>query len=200
MTTEQLAQKITKIQADLTQGLSAEIALIVQNDFIGQVVTRIRESGKLYDGSKEDYSTTPTLVGYPSSNAQQNYKTMYRKAYETARKRSGAKWATVGGHRLVEVPGGYKEIRETGGLQGQFKDFTVSGIFLNSVRIKSKKFSGGNLTVIYGPTGNRNIKIGESHNERHGGNILLPTEAEINQAKKRITKIVIRLINKALNG
>ena len=200
MTPEAMIERLNKVKKALTTGIKNDVKEIVLNDLMAAAIRRIQESGELADGGKENYSTSPALVGYPSDSLQQNYKAMYRKAYEQAKKNAAAKWATVNGHRLVEVPGGYKQIREAGGYESGFIDFTVSGAMFRSCRIKQTVVSPGKVDIIYGPTGARNIKIMAAHNERIGEMLLMPSKEEIKQATNRLARMITRNLNDAVNG
>ena len=199
MTAQQYAKKLNDTVQGLTTGLSEKMQVWVASDVIGEVQRRIQSTGELSDGDKGQYSTKSALVGYPSSGIQQNYSAMYKRAYNALKKQAAAKWVTVSGHRLVEAPGGYKQIRELGGLDTNFKDYTISGDMFRSVKVRKNAHTPTTVSVTYGSQG-KNEKILESHNERAGQNILLPNKDEMKRLELRIIKWIVAELRQANNG
>lgn len=200
MTSVEFQKKIDVVVGNLINNqLPDFMAMTIVNDLIEGVQTRLQEKGELASGEKPKYSTKSALVGYPGEGTQQNYAAMYKKAY-SALKVEGAKWATVKGHKLVEAPGGYKQIRELGGLQTDHVDFTVSNSMLRSVKVKNKRVEGTKIVVTYSPTGTEQEAKVSGHNNRYDENILEPNKAELKQASIRIQKQIIRFLNEGLFG
>lgn len=208
MTVEQFQERLNKTMQTLVNDQMPDFfAQIVASDIIAAVDNRLTTKGVLASGEKPSYSTKPSLVGYPSDDMQQNYSKMYKKAYTTLTKNSNAKYVRikVGNSKsktatLVEVPGGYKQIRELGGYQTNHVDFTVSGEMLRSVKIKKTTVNGNKITITYGASGTEELKKLEGHNDRYNENILEPNAEELKAAKIRIQKQAIRLLNEGLFG
>jgi hypothetical protein len=199
MTIDAFQKQLDKVVTNIiSTQLPDFFAMVIENDIIAEVQTRLQEKGELASGEKPSYSTNPALVGYPSDSMQQNYSVMYKKAYTALKKNKESNWATVNGHKLVEAPGGYKQIRDLGGYQTNHVDFTVSNSMLRSVKIKSNKTDGKKIVITYGVTGQKEIDKVTGHNERYGENILMPNNAELERAKIRIQKQLIRFINEGL--
>jgi hypothetical protein len=95
---------------------------------------RVIETGVNAKGEKfAPYSTKPMLA---------NRTGMFTKAYSqiagSKSKRKELKWVTINGHKLFEIPGGYKQYRELNTRQTNYVDFSFTNRMWNNIQVRSK--------------------------------------------------------------
>jgi len=96
---------------------------------------RIQEKGEGSNGEKyKPYSKNPMLT-----NRSGMIQSAYSSIAGSKNKRQELDWVTVKGHKLFELPNGYKQFRELHGRQTAFVDFTLSGRMWNNVKLVSDR-------------------------------------------------------------
>lgn len=136
-------------------------------------VVRIFERGQATSGAQiGQYSTKPTLVGSSSFKT----KGAANKIFGSTAKRAAQEWRRVGGHNLVLLPGGYKEIRRLEGLETGFVNLRWTNNLQSDFRASIQKRKP--TQYVTGTNRDDNAeKIG--HLEDHfGKEIFAPTEQE----------------------
>jgi hypothetical protein len=96
---------------------------------------RVQEKGEGSNGEKyKPYSKKPMLA-----NRSGMTQSAYSSIAGSKKKRQDLDWVTVKGHKLFELPNGYKQFRELHGRQTTFVDFTLSGRMWNNIRLVSDR-------------------------------------------------------------
>lgn len=97
--------------------------------------TRVQKEGESSDGNKFDpYSTKPMLAS--RKGMTQN---AYASIAGSKQKRKELDWVTINGHKLFQIPGGYKQYRDLHGRQSSFVDFNFTGRMWNNIKLVSDR-------------------------------------------------------------
>jgi hypothetical protein len=93
------------------------------------------------------------------------------------KKRKELDWVTVKGHKLFELPGGYKQFRELHGRQTGFVDFVFTGRMWNNIKLVSDQGELNSGVAVIRPTEELQKKKLAGNTERRG-DILALSKAE----------------------
>ena len=201
MAESKTAKKLTQVSTGLAKNLALFIQGRVVNDLILLVKERVTQTGINADGRLfSAYSTKPCLLGYsiksdaqPGNKAYPLLKETYSPKKGKGNKESDStseskpKWVTIKKHKLLEIPGGYSEIRSTAGYQVAHKDFYVKGTMWQGVKaIGNVKQRGNILELTYGGADELTINILKGHGKREGISIIKPSKQELELVKSMI--------------
>lgn len=135
---------------------------------------RVEESGKNAEGqSYTPYSRKPILA---SRSGMTN--AAYNSIAGSKKKRKELSWVTIGGHKLFEVPGGYKQYRELHGRQTGFVDFVFSGRMWNNIKLVSSGAELQSGVAVIKPTEELQKKKLAGNTERRGDILALSKSEE----------------------
>jgi hypothetical protein len=128
----ELSKELQGFANDLSGDERGNIMVKLANDALALVKQRVQETGKNTNGeSFKPYSTKPMLASRKGMLSD-----AYSKIAGSKEKRKELDWVTIKGHKLFEIPGGYKEYRELATRQTGFVDFTFSGRMLGNAKIQ----------------------------------------------------------------
>lgn len=207
-TIEQFMTDLDSFQNYLQDSFTTDILTVSVMDMTAKIIGRVQQTGKLADGSIRNYSTKTTLVGAKSFKNPGTFQQLLSKSGSLKGKvksggkmiESGYRWVTVesGGKmvHLVVLPGGYLKIRQLEGETNTYKNYFRTGeMWRNTGLIKNKTtkekvFIGGNT-----PEAQNKLNW---NSWRDKENILMPTEAEVEEQAIFIKKKLIEYINRNL--
>ena len=108
---------------------------VIGSEALTLIRNRVTKTGKDADGSGyPPYSTKPMLANRTGMTTG-----AYSSIAGSKKKRKELDWVTIKGHKLFEIPGGYKQYRELAGRQTGFVDFTLSGKMWSNIKLTSDK-------------------------------------------------------------
>jgi hypothetical protein len=135
MTFPEYDKKFTKTINDLKGDYNAKIMLGVGLEATRMIKQRVQETGTNAKGAKyKPYSTKPMLA-----NCSSMILSACSKIAGSKSKRKELDWVTIKGHKLFELPGGYKQYRELMGRQTDHVDFSVTNAMWNDINVISKQ-------------------------------------------------------------
>ena len=157
-------RRLNGVISDLKHGSHGKVMIQIATEALTLVKKRIQERGENAEGSKfKPYSTTPMLASHKGMTGS-----AYSKVAGSKQKRKELKWVTIGGHKLFELEGGYKEFRQLHGRQTEFVDFTFSGRMWNNIKLKSSSEDHNSGIAIIGATQEEEEKKLEGNTKRKG--------------------------------
>ena len=176
MTPEEYDRALTKTISDLSSQPRGEIMQSLGTVALTLIKQRVQETGTDADGKRYNpYSTRPMLANRGGMTVS-----AYNQIAGSKDKRKELKWVTLDGHKLFEVPGGYKQYRELHGRQTGFVDFSFSGrMWSNITLISSPADHNSGIAII----GTKDPKINDiiEGNTKRRGDILDLSKKEISR-------------------
>jgi len=128
-------KRINGVVKDLQSGAHAEVMVKLAIEAVRLIKIRVQETGVNAKGQKfKPYSTKPMLANCSTMILSACSKIAGSKA-----KRKELDWVTIKGHKLFEIPGGYKQYRELMGRQTNYVDFSVTNNMWNDINVISKQ-------------------------------------------------------------
>ena len=131
MTPEVYNRMMTKTIRDLERG---DVMPKIAAEALTMIKQRVQQTGTNAKGSKyAPYSTSKMLT-----NCSTMTLSACSKIAGSKEKRKELGWVTINGHRLFNLPGGYKQFRELHGRQTNFVDFSFTNAMWNDINVISK--------------------------------------------------------------
>jgi hypothetical protein len=179
MTPEQLDKAYTNTLRDMQSDAMAVVMARVGIQGLTLLRKRVQETGTDAKGSKyKPYSTKPMLT-----NCSNMFTGACSKVAGSKDKRRELQWVTIKGHKLFELPGGYKQYRELHGRQTNFVDFSFTNRMWDNIALISKQSDHAKGTAIIGARSDDNKKKLEGNTKRRG-DILDLSNSEIDELKQ----------------
>ena len=152
----------------------------IGSEALTMILDRVTKTGKDAEGSGyPPYSTKPMLANRTGMTTG-----AYASIAGSKKKRRELSWVTIGGHKLFEIPGGYKQFRELAGRQTGFVDFTFTGKMWSNIKLTSDKSElNTGVAVIKATTDLDKAKL--AGNTERKGEILKLSKSELG----RITEL-----------
>ena len=173
MTIEQYNKKLDNVVRELNNNGKMMVKLGTSAlTFIRQRVIEkgVDAKGALY----KPYSTKKMLT-----NCSTMTLSACNKIAGSKEKRKELEWVTINGHKLFNIPGGYKQYREMHGRQTGHVDFSFTNNMWNDINIISNDSRHNNGEVIIGAR-KQSEKDKLAGNTKRRGNILDLNPKEIN--------------------
>lgn len=188
MNVQEAANRFGKIANDLKGQDNALIMARIGVTAMSKIKQRINETGTNAEGTKyKPYSTKPMLT-----NCSTMILSACNKVAGSKAKRKELDWVTIKGHKLFELPGGYKQYRELMGRQTQYVDFNVTGQMWADINVISNQSDHQRGTVIIGAKSEDNKKKLEGNTKRRG-DILDLSNKEIGELKESYNLGVLQI-------
>lgn len=188
MTPEELDKSYTRVISDMQGNPNGENMKSLGTTALILIRARIQEKGIDAEGLKyAPYSTNPMLANRGSMNVS-----AYNTIAGSKDKRRNLKWSTIDGHKLFEIPGGYKQFRELHGRQTGFVDFSFSGRMWANISLISNAQDHISGTAIIGAKNTDTNDILEGNTKRRG-DILDLSKSEIEELKEQYTLNTLRI-------
>ena len=170
----ELSNELNKFAGHIEGTERGSIMIKMANEALILNRQRVQEKGQNADGSAyKPYSTKPMLAGRTGMTTS-----AYSSIAGSKDKRSGLNWATVKGHKLFEIPGGYKQFRELHGRQTGFVDFVFTGRMWNNIKLVSSQAELNSGTAVIKPTEDLQKKKLAGNTERRGDILALSKNEE----------------------
>ena len=132
MTPEVYDKMMTKTIRELERG---DAMPKIAAEAVRMIKQRVQQTGTNAKGSKyAPYSTNRMLTNCSTMTLSACSKIAGSKA-----KRKELDWVTINGHRLFNLPGGYKQYRQLHGRQTNFVDFSFTNAMWNDINVISKE-------------------------------------------------------------
>lgn len=189
MTPEELDRAYTKTISDMSSQPRGEVMHSLGVVALSLIKQRVQESGTDAEGKKySPYSTRPILANRAGMNVN-----AYNQIAGSKQKRKELKWVTIDGHKLFEVPGGYKQYRELHGRQTGFVDFSFSGRMWANVALISSPADHNSGMAVIGAKNTETNDILEGNTKRRG-DILDLSKEEINELKDKYNLGMLKIL------
>ena len=170
----ELSNELNKFAGHIEGSERGNIMIKMASEALALNKLRVTEQGKDSEGSAyKPYSRTPMLA---SRSGMTN--SAYNSIAGSKDKRAGLNWATVKGHKLFEIPGGYKQFRELHGRQTGFVDFVFTGRMWNNIKLVSNQAELNSGTAVIKPTEDLQKKKLAGNTERRGDILALSKNEE----------------------
>ena len=181
MTLDELMTNIDTLKKYLVDDFNKDIMLLAGENMVADVKTRLRDTGKLADGTARKYSKRGFVF----------------KSKDFLQKSAIPK--LKGGGIPVEVflKGGYEEFRRIQGLQTAHKDYTYTGEMQQNTKILKDK-TDSKFVYIGGTTPMAQNKI-NLNSKRDKQPITMPDPKEVEQQTEFIKEMLVKRINDLLN-
>lgn len=135
MTYQEYDKRVNGVIKDLQNGAHGTVMVNLAISALTFIKERVQETGTDAKGQKyKPYSTKPMLA-----NCSTMILSSCSKIAGSKEKRKELKWVTINGHKLFEIPGGYKQYRELMGRQTDHVDFSVTNNMWNDINVVSKQ-------------------------------------------------------------
>lgn len=178
MTLDDYNKRIGGVIKDLQSGAHAEVMVKMAVSALTLIKERVQETGTNAKGQKyKPYSTKPMLA-----NCSTMILSSCNKIAGSKQKRKELNWVTIKGHKLFEIPGGYKQYRELMGRQTNHVDFSVTNNMWNDINVISKSSDHQKGVAIIGAKQEIEKKKLEGNTKRRG-DILDLSASEIEDLK-----------------
>jgi hypothetical protein len=188
MTFPELNKTFTNINKSLETQKNGELMAKIASSAFSLLRKRVREKGINAEGQKyKPYSTHPMLA-----NCSTMILSSCNKIAGSKDKRKNLKWVTINGHKLFEIPGGYKQYRELMGRQTNYVDFSVTNNMWNDINVISKGADHEKGIAIIGAKQEIEKKKLKGNTERRG-DILDLSDKEIEQLKTSYNLDVLQI-------
>jgi hypothetical protein len=189
MTPQELDRAYTKTLSDMSSHPRGEVMNSLGIVALVLIKQRVQEKGEDAGGQKyAPYSTRPMLANRSGMNVS-----AYNKVAGSKDKRKELKWVTIDGHKLFEVPGGYKQYRELHGRQTGFVDFSFSGRMWSNVALISSPADHNSGVAIIGAKNTETNDILEGNTKRRG-DILDLSDKEIDELKEMYNLGMLKIL------
>ena len=189
MTPEELDRAYTKTLSDMSSQPRGEVMKSLGVVALTLIKQRIQEKGEDAGGQKyKPYSTSPMLANRAGMNVS-----AYNQIAGSKQKRKDLKWVTIDGHKLFEVPGGYKQFRELHGRQTGFVDFSFSGRMWANVALISSPADHNSGMAVIGAKNTETNDILEGNTKRRG-DILDLSDKEIKELEERYNLGMLKIL------
>ncbi len=189
MTPQELDRAYTKTLSDMSSHPRGEVMNSLGIVALVLIKQRVQEKGEDAGGQKyAPYSTRPMLANRSGMNVS-----AYNKVAGSKDKRKELKWVTIDGHKLFEVPGGYKQYRELHGRQTGFVDFSFSGRMWSNVALISSPVDHNSGVAIIGAKNTETNDILEGNTKRRG-DILDLSDKEIDELKEMYNLGMLKIL------
>jgi len=189
MTPQELDRAYTKTLSDMSSHPRGEVMNSLGIVALVLIKQRVQEKGEDVGGQKyAPYSTKPMLANRAGMNVS-----AYNKIAGSKDKRKELKWVTIDGHKLFEVPGGYKQYRELHGRQTGFVDFSFSGRMWSNVALISSPADHNSGVAIIGAKNTETNDILEGNTKRRG-DILDLSDKEIDELKEMYNLGMLKIL------
>ena len=189
MTPQKLDIAYTKTLSDMSSHPRGEVMNSLGIVALVLIKQRVQEKGEDAGGQKyAPYSTRPMLANRSGMNVS-----AYNKVAGSKDKRKELKWVTIDGHKLFEVPGGYKQYRELHGRQTGFVDFSFSGRMWSNVALISSPADHNSGVAIIGAKNTETNDILEGNTKRRG-DILDLSDKEIDELKEMYNLGMLKIL------
>ena len=189
MTPQELDRSYTKTLSDMSSHPRGEVMNSLGIVALVLIKQRVQEKGEDAGGQKyAPYSTRPMLANRSGMNVS-----AYNKVAGSKDKRKELKWVTIDGHKLFEVPGGYKQYRELHGRQTGFVDFSFSGRMWSNVALISSPVDHNSGVAIIGAKNTETNDILEGNTKRRG-DILDLSDKEIDELKEMYNLGMLKIL------
>jgi hypothetical protein len=189
MTPQELDRAYTKTLSDMSSHPRGEVMNSLGIVALVLIKQRVQEKGEDVGGQKyAPYSTKPMLANRAGMNVS-----AYNKVAGSKDKRKELKWVTIDGHKLFEVPGGYKQYRELHGRQTGFVDFSFSGRMWSNVALISSPADHNSGVAIIGAKNTETNDILEGNTKRRG-DILDLSDKEIDELKEMYNLGMLKIL------
>jgi hypothetical protein len=188
MTFEEYDKRLNGVVNDLQTGAHGEVMVRLAINALTKIKQRVTETGVNAKGTKyAPYSTKPMLT---------NCSTMTLSACSQVAgskdKRRSMKWVTVKGHKLFELPGGYKQFRQIAGRQTNYVDFMFNGRMWSDINVISNQGDHQKGVAIIGARQEEEKKKLEGNTKRKG-DILDLSQKEIDELKASYNLDVLQI-------
>jgi hypothetical protein len=169
----ELSNELNKFAGHIEGPERGNIMIKMANEALILNRQRVTEQGKDDEGaSYKAYSKDPMLAGRTGMTTS-----AYSSIAGSKKKRKELDWVTVKGHKLFELPGGYKQFRELHGRQTGFVDFVFTGRMWNNIKLVSDQGELNSGVAVIRPTEELQKKKLAGNTERRG-DILALSKAE----------------------
>ncbi len=163
MTSQEYDRRMTKTIGDMEKDRS-KMMVYIGTEARKLIFERVHDTGVDAKGQKyAPYSTRPMLT-----NCSTMILSACSKVAGSKEKRKELKWVTVRGHKLFELPGGYKEFRQLHGRQTDHVDFSFTGKMWNNINLISSTNEHQQGVVIIGARTDEEKKKLEGNTKRKG--------------------------------
>ena len=164
ITVQQAADNFGKVVRDLTSHHSGKIMGKLGISALTFIKERVQEKGINAKGSSyRPYSTKPMLT-----NCSTMILSACNKIAGSKEKRKELKWVTINGHKLFNIPGGYKQYRELQGRQTNHVDFSFTNSMWNDINVISNQSQHQQGIAIIGAKKDSEKKKLEGNTARRG--------------------------------
>jgi hypothetical protein len=171
-------KRLNGVVKDLQTGAHGEVMVRMAAEALTLIKQRVQETGVNAKGQKyKPYSTKPMLA-----NCSTMILSACSKIAGSKEKRKNLDWKTIKGHKLFEIPGGYKQYRELMGRQTDHVDFSVTNDMWNDINVISKNSDHQKGIAIIGAKQEIEKKKLEGNTKRRG-DILDLSAKEIEELK-----------------
>lgn len=179
MTIGDYNKRLGGVISDLQSGAHGEVMIKMAIQATTLIKQRVQQTGTDAKGTKyKPYSTKKMLT---------NCSTMTLSACNriagSKNKRKELDWVTVNGHKLFNLPGGYKQYRELHGRQSGYVDFSFTNAMWNDINVISNQSQHqGGMAIIGAKQEIEKKKL--AGNTKRRGNILDLSQKEQDILKK----------------
>lgn len=188
MTIEEYNKNLNGVIRDLQTGSHGEIMIKMAVEALTMIKQRVQQTGTDAKGSKyAPYSTSKMLT-----NCSTMTLSACNKIAGSKKKRRDLDWVTINGHRLFNLPGGYKQFRELHGRQTNFVDFSFTNAMWNDINVISKQ-SDHQRGIAYIGAKQEIEKKKLAGNTKRRGDILDLSQKEINQLRESYNIGVLKI-------
>lgn len=177
----ELSKELSSLAGYLEGREHGNIMAQLASDAIALNKKRVVETGKNAEGqSFKPYSTKPMLTGSKNFIKQ----TAAQSLLSTKEKRRNLSWKTINGHKLFELPGGYKQFRELNSRQTKFVDFTMSGRMMGDIQTASDQAELNSGVAVIKPLKTEEKKKLAGNTEKRGDILALSKSEEAKLGEK----------------
>ncbi|HUU99328.1 MAG TPA: hypothetical protein VMW32_00055 [Bacteroidales bacterium] len=179
MTFPEYDKKFQKVITDAKSHYNGQMMASIGTAALKMIYDRVTKTGVNAKGQKfAPYSTRPMLT-----NCSTMILSACSKVAGSKEKRKELDWVTIRGHKLFELPGGYKEFRELHGRQTAFVDFSFTNRMWNDIKLISNNGNHQRGIAIIGAKDTEEKKKLEGNTKRKGDILDLSTK-EVDELKK----------------